>query len=166
MLDSRPTDQHIGVNKSGSVTRFGTLPAAISVPGRWLTVNDKGIFRSNSVLAKIYAAQKAANKGKSIVFCNTGHWASLGWFIDSELLGNKQSKMYDGSMAQWSRLATPAHPNVSEAEYAISLSLVGRFNIDTFSAALKIIKKTLSRCRAWQLGYGQSGSIVTDPQFL
>ena len=110
LLDSRPTDQHMGVNKSGSITRTGTLPDAISVPGRWMTVNDKGVFRSNSVLARIYAAQKASAKGKSIVFCNTGHWASLGWFVESEILGNKQSKMYDGSMAQWSRLSTPEHP--------------------------------------------------------
>lgn len=110
LLDSRPTDQHIGINKSGSVTRHGTLPNSISVPGRWMTVNDKGVFRSKSVLAKIYAAQKASSKRNTIVFCNTGHWASLGWFIDSELLGNKQSKMYDGSLAQWSRLPAADHP--------------------------------------------------------
>ena len=112
LLDSRPTDQHIGINKSGAIVRTGTLPNAISVPGRWMTVNDKGIFRSNTVLARIYAAQKAKQKGKTIVFCNTGHWASLGWFIDSEILGNKQSKMYDGSMAQWSRLPAATHPMV------------------------------------------------------
>ncbi len=112
LLDSRPTDQHIGINKSGSLVRTGTLPNAISVPGRWMTVNGKGVFRSAKVLAKIYAAQKASTTGKTIVFCNTGHWASLGWFIDSEILGNKNSKMYDGSMAQWSRLPVASHPMV------------------------------------------------------
>jgi len=44
--------------------------------------------------------------GKEINFCNTGHWASLGWFVSSELLGNKSAKVYDGSMSQWSANAS------------------------------------------------------------
>ncbi len=112
LLDSRPTDQHLGINKSGSVTRHGTLPGAISIPGRWLTVNDKGTFRDAKTIARIYAARNAATSGDAIVFCNTGHWASLGWFIDHELLGNTKSKMYDGSMAAWSRLDPKTHKMV------------------------------------------------------
>ena len=37
-------------------------------------------------------------------FCNTGHWASVGWFASSELLGNKKARMYDGSMVEWTML--------------------------------------------------------------
>jgi len=37
----------------------------------------------------------------SIAFCNTGHWASLGWFANSEILGKKNVKLYDGSMVDW-----------------------------------------------------------------
>jgi thiosulfate/3-mercaptopyruvate sulfurtransferase len=110
ILDSRPTDQHLGINKSGAITRTGTLPGAISVPGRWMTVNDKGTIRSLASLQKIYASRSVPTNKNRIVFCNTGHWASLGWFIDSELLGNKSSKMYDGSMAEWSRLPKQNHP--------------------------------------------------------
>ena len=40
--------------------------------------------------------------GDQITFCNTGHWASLGWFVSSEIMGNKQTRMYDGSMVEWS----------------------------------------------------------------
>ena len=110
LLDSRPTDQHLGINKSGAITRTGTLPGAISVPGRWVTVNDRGTFRGISALKKLYGLKKVSDNKNRIVFCNTGHWASLGWFVDSELLGNKSSKMYDGSMAQWSRLSPAEHP--------------------------------------------------------
>ena len=39
--------------------------------------------------------------GEQINFCNTGHWASTGWFVSSELLGNKKVKLYDGSMVEW-----------------------------------------------------------------
>ncbi len=110
LLDSRPTDQYMGISKSGSITRTGTLPGATSVPGRWVTINDRGTFRSINALKKLYSFRKVSNNKNRIVFCNTGHWASLGWFVDSELLGNKSSKMYDGSMAEWSRLSPPEHP--------------------------------------------------------
>ena len=33
----------------------------------------------------------APTAGPAITFCNTGHWASLGWFVNSELLGNKKN---------------------------------------------------------------------------
>ena len=57
---------------------------------------------------RLYTAAKAPTEGKTIMFCNTGHLASLGWFVNSELLGNKNTKMYDGSLAEWSR--KPANP--------------------------------------------------------
>jgi thiosulfate/3-mercaptopyruvate sulfurtransferase len=101
LLDNRPTDQHLGVNKSNAVKRTGTLKGAVNLPGKWTTVNDGGKFRNPDTLRRLYYAIKAPTKGKAITFCNTGHWASLGWFVNSELLGNKQTKMYDGSMADW-----------------------------------------------------------------
>lgn len=110
ILDARPTDQHLGINKSGAITRTGALPGSISLPGKWVTVNNKGTFRSAKALSKLYKVQNVQSGGKRIVYCNTGHWASLGWFVDSELLGNKQSKVYDGSMAEWSRLPKASHP--------------------------------------------------------
>ena len=47
----------------------------------------------------------------NIAFCNTGHWASVAWFGLSEVLGNKNTSMYDGSMAEWT--ADPARPVVT-----------------------------------------------------
>lgn len=108
LIDNRPTDQYLGVNKVGSVKRPGTLAGAINLPGRWMTVNDGGKFRSSDVLKRLYAARKAPTDGNTITFCNTGHWSSLGWFVNSELLGNKKTKLYDGSLADWSR--DPANP--------------------------------------------------------
>jgi thiosulfate/3-mercaptopyruvate sulfurtransferase len=40
---------------------------------------------------------------EQIAFCNTGHNSSLGWFVAHELFGNPSVRLYDGSMAQWSR---------------------------------------------------------------
>ena len=102
LIDHRPNDQFVGVNKSGKVKRHGTLPSAINLPGKWTTVDDGGMFRSAAKLRKLFAAVGAPTEGPTVAFCNTGHWASLGWFVQSEILGNKNVRMYDGSLAEWS----------------------------------------------------------------
>lgn len=102
LVDNRPSDQYLGVNRIPAAKRNGTIPGAKNLPETWLTENDGGTFRSVSEIRKLYAAQGIATRGKEINFCNTGHWASLGWFASHELLGNKQAELYDGSMVQWS----------------------------------------------------------------
>jgi thiosulfate/3-mercaptopyruvate sulfurtransferase len=102
LIDNRPSGQYMGINKGGPVKRLGTLPGAKNVPAMWATVNDGGVFRSKQALEKMYKSIGLPTEGETINFCNTGHWASVGWFITHELLGNKKAKMYDGSMAEWS----------------------------------------------------------------
>ena len=107
VIDNRPQDFHVGLTKSPAAKRAGTIPGAQSLPESWLTANNGGHFRSKSQLTKLYQAQNVPTSGEQITFCNTGHWASLGWFVSSELLGNKQAKMFSGSMAEWT-----ADPNL------------------------------------------------------
>lgn len=101
LIDSRPTDQYLGINKSGAVLAYGTIPGAVSVPAIYSTVDGGGVLRGENSLKRLYAMTGAPTAGKAIAFCNTGHWASLGWFINSEILGDKDTAMYDGSMAEW-----------------------------------------------------------------
>lgn len=103
LVDNRPNDFFLGISKSKDAKVGGTLPGAINLPEAWLTINNGGKFRSKEQLAKLYQAAGVATSGKQINFCNTGHWASLGWFVSSEIMGNKQARMYDGSMAEWTR---------------------------------------------------------------
>jgi thiosulfate/3-mercaptopyruvate sulfurtransferase len=101
LIDHRPNDQYIGINKHGKAKRAGTIPGAVNLPENWITSNGGGMFRPQSELAQLYAVAGAPTEGAGISFCNSGHWASLGWFASSELMGNKQAKMYDGSMIEW-----------------------------------------------------------------
>jgi len=101
LVDNRPQDFFVGLSKSPSVKRAGTIPGALSLPESWLTQNNGGLFRSKAELEKIYAAAGVPTNGRQINFCNTGHWASLGWFVSHALLGNSEAKMYDGSLAEW-----------------------------------------------------------------
>ena len=98
--------------------RAGTLPGASNLPQSWFTVNDGGSFRSAAQLKELYQHAGVPTSGAQINFCNTGHWASLGWFVSYELLGNKQAKVYDGSMTQWSR--NPKLPMVTKIKLAQS----------------------------------------------
>jgi len=108
LVDNRPSDQYLGINRAPVDKRSGTIPGAKNLPESWLTENDGGTFRSAAAVAKLYKEAGVPTKGEEINFCNTGHWASVGWFASHELLGNKQAKLYDGSMVEWS--ADPKAP--------------------------------------------------------
>lgn len=101
LVDSRPEDQYMGVNRNPKAKRNGTLPGAVNVPNTWMTENNGGKFRDVATLRKLYAVAKVSPDAEQITFCNTGHLASIGWFVGHELLGNKKVKMYDGSMVEW-----------------------------------------------------------------
>lgn len=101
IVDHRPNSQFIGINKHGKAKRAGTIPGAQNLPENWLTENGGGSFREKSSLEKLYEAADVSTSEEQINFCNSGHWASLGWFASSEILGNKGAKLYDGSMLEW-----------------------------------------------------------------
>lgn len=103
LVDNRPNDFFLGITKSGDAKVGGTIPGAVNLPESWLTDNNGGKFRSKAQLSKLYQTAGVATSGKQVNFCNTGHWASLGWFVSSEIMGNKDVLMYDGSMAEWTR---------------------------------------------------------------
>jgi len=102
IVDNRPNNQYLGINKHGRAARHGTIPGAKNLPENWLTENGGGAFRDKATIAKLYEVAGVPTEGDQITFCNTGHWASLGWFASSEILGNKNAKLYDGSMVEWS----------------------------------------------------------------
>ena len=112
LVDNRPSDQYLGVTRPPVDTASGTIPTARNVPQQWLTENGGGTFRTKAELEKLYAAAGVPTTGKQINFCNTGHWASVGWFVSSQVLGNKQAEMYDGSMADWTHHKMPMETKI------------------------------------------------------
>jgi thiosulfate/3-mercaptopyruvate sulfurtransferase len=102
LVDNRPNNQYLGINRHGMSKRSGTIPSSKNMPENWMTKNGGGSFRDKADLDKLYKLAGVPTSGDQITFCNTGHWASLGWFVSSEIMGNKQTRMYDGSMVEWS----------------------------------------------------------------
>ncbi len=116
LIDSRTPGEFVGVYGSGSVARPGTLPGAINIPQDWLVDPETIRFRTPEQIRRIHEGM-GDRGGEAILFCNTGHRASLGWFARQHLLG-WSSRMYDGSMSEWSRLKP-------ESEYP----MVARINL-------------------------------------
>ncbi|MCK4710046.1 MAG: sulfurtransferase, partial [Gammaproteobacteria bacterium] len=115
LIDLRPRHQFIGINRHPKAKRNGTIPSSKNLPESWMTVNGGGTFRNNSDLAKLYDIAGVDPAGKQINFCNTGHWASLGWFVSSEIMGNSSAKLYDGSMVEWT--ANKSLPMVRDVSF-------------------------------------------------
>jgi len=102
LVDMRPNHQYVGINRHPRSMRNGTIPTARNLPESWVTTNGGGAFRPVAELAQLYDLAGVDPGSKQISFCNTGHWASLGWFVGSELMGNADVTLYDGSMVEWS----------------------------------------------------------------
>lgn len=112
LIDARPESQFSGRLKSGVAVRPGTITNALSLPAANLIRDRTGVLRESAALARLFEATGAGTH--PILFCNTGHWASVNWFVASELLGMKGARLYDGSMAEWS--ADPNNPMTSTVE--------------------------------------------------
>jgi len=108
LVDGRPAEQFEGKSKSPVVAAHGTLPGSINIEHSKLYSAEHALFaRPETVKALTEAVGLGADE-ENIAFCNTGHWASVAWFGLSEVLGNKNTSMYDGSMAEWT--ADPSRP--------------------------------------------------------
>ena len=108
LVDGRPQDQYLGKSKSPIVASLGTIPGAVNIEHSSLYSGEYASFARPETVAALAAGIGLAENEKNITFCNTGHWSSIAWFGLSEVLGNKNTTMYDGSMAEWA--ADPARP--------------------------------------------------------
>jgi len=105
LVDNRPLDYYLGRNRHTWAKRAGTIPGALSLPESQLI--EDGRFVTAARAAELFQQIGLADAGQSaasetIAFCNTGHWSTLGWFVQSEILGHKHARVYDGSMVDWS----------------------------------------------------------------
>lgn len=114
LVDAREDAFYLGLAKSSSVASFGHLQGArnvytglMSTPG-----GDAARLLSVETYRDIFQMSGIDPQAPAITYCNTGHQASGNWFVLHELLGNKQAKLYDGSLHQW---AMEKRPMVSVA---------------------------------------------------
>jgi thiosulfate/3-mercaptopyruvate sulfurtransferase len=104
LVDARPPEQWKGTAMSPVVRVGGHLPGAVSVDQRQALTPD-GRLKSPEALAEIFAL---VGDKPAIAYCNSGHLGSTDWFVMSEILHRPGTRLYDGSMSEWT--ADPARP--------------------------------------------------------
>ena len=110
LVDSRPTEYFQGKARHTWAKRAGTIPGAVSLADH-LMIEDGhvvGAARGAELLRGLGVLDDKGAARDTIYFCNTGHWSALAWFIQSEVLGQTNARVYDGSMVDWT--AEPAQP--------------------------------------------------------
>lgn len=103
LVDARPVDQYTGKVTPDNVGIAGTIGGAVSLPHTVLVKNGNDVIDGAS-LANYRNEVGIAGEGEHIAFCNTGHWAAVGWFLLNEVGGNDKVKLYDGSMVEWAKV--------------------------------------------------------------
>ena len=103
LLDARPSDMYLGINNLMPSVRQGTIPGAINVPNRWLLRNGTLYFNTKDNLKTIFDYLGIKLDEPQISFCNAGLESALLWFVISEVLEYSDSKLYEASLAEWSR---------------------------------------------------------------
>jgi len=98
LVDARPATFFLGRDKAPQVPLYGHIGHAINLDHASFYNPATNRLRPFAELARIAALVPA---GPAITYCNTGHWAATDWFVLSEILGRKDTRVYDGSMAAW-----------------------------------------------------------------
>ncbi len=110
LLDLRVPERYFGVEKSRSVPKFGHIPGSLCLPAEWL-LSDKipKLIKPVEEIEKIVSGAGVSEDKNSeiIVLCDTGHFASLGYWVMRYMLGYKKVRLYDGSMVEYTRFPLP-----------------------------------------------------------
>ena len=102
LVDNRPESHFLGREKHPAARAAGTIPGSLNLQEQQLTEDGTAFILDREKLNALMQ-QASVKDSETITFCNTGHWASLGWFALSEIAGNQNVAMYDGSMTDWTQ---------------------------------------------------------------
>lgn len=105
-VDARPEDFFSGQTKAGPARVPGTLPGALNLQQANLVDVTEGVayfLTLERIRALAEEASLKLDAGRTVTFCNTGHWAATDWFALSEIANLPNVAMYDGSMTAWTQ---------------------------------------------------------------
>lgn len=109
LLDARPAPAYYGLERKPIVLASGHIAGALDFPSDLRASMREGSLRflNPAEYQALFKHLGIDPKKPSITYCNTGHMASGAWFVLSELMGNPQVGLYDGSLYQWTHEERP-----------------------------------------------------------
>jgi thiosulfate/3-mercaptopyruvate sulfurtransferase len=103
LIDSRPTNFFLG--QQATAARPGTISGASNLSfDTWF---DGAMLKPVDQLQHLLASSNQRLSPTTVSFCNTGHWASINWFVLSELIGVSNTRMYAESVVEWAQEPRP-----------------------------------------------------------
>lgn len=124
LIDSRPGSFFLG--QQSVAARPGTIRGANNLSfdtwfdnSRLKPLNELDeLFSSNLI-----ESSASITTNSTVTFCNTGHWASINWFVISELAGVADTRMYAESVVDWAQSNRPMDNQPGRLAHYWSLSL-------------------------------------------
>jgi thiosulfate/3-mercaptopyruvate sulfurtransferase len=109
LVDARQPAQFFGLSKRDYVGAYGHIAGAKELAPELLAKTSKGAlyFWDKNTYNALLTANGINPKSPAIRYCNSGPLAAGGWFVLSELVGNKSTKLYDGSLYLWTLEGRP-----------------------------------------------------------
>ncbi|GAB2911789.1 rhodanese-like domain-containing protein [Paralcaligenes ginsengisoli] len=103
LIDARPANYFLGDVRAPAAKVAGTIHNAINLENSKWFKPGTSIFVSPEEAKKIAARSEPKPADETISFCNTGHWAATDWFALSEVVGQKNVKLYPASLVDWTQ---------------------------------------------------------------
>jgi thiosulfate/3-mercaptopyruvate sulfurtransferase len=107
LLDARPSSYFRGETRHAAARAPGTLVSAKNVEHDIWFVGESAVMQAPAEIRRVAAREGVATDQPTVSFCNTGHWAATNWFVLSEVLGQKNVRLYPESMVGWSAAGLP-----------------------------------------------------------
>ncbi len=110
LVDNRSLGEYLGIQSKTNVKANGHIPGARVFPGELMgSERLPAKFLPVDELRQLLQAMHIRDEAAAITYCNSGQTASEGWFILSELLGNRDVRLYAGSMQEWTLKKLPVN---------------------------------------------------------
>lgn len=103
LLDARPARFFTGETRHTAASTPGTIAGARNVDNAVWFAPKSGALLDAPQVQSIARTHGIDTTQPTVSFCNTGHWAATNWFVLSEVLGQKDVKLYPESMVDWAR---------------------------------------------------------------
>jgi thiosulfate/3-mercaptopyruvate sulfurtransferase len=112
LVDVRGKDVYLGLAYSKKFVPpkgKGHIPGAKSFPVYFMadTMGPAANIHSKDEIQNVAGIVGMDLSKPTTISCNSGVMASIGWFVLHEMLGNKNVRVYDGSMHEWINTGNP-----------------------------------------------------------